>query len=136
MKIKTVVDTNVLISGIFWRGAPFEILRAWQQGSFILVTSLPILEEYRRVLAELAAIRALTIPASILELIELHSIVVEQVSFPEAVCDDPDDDKFLESAVAAAADYVVSGDKALLRVKQYGGIKIVQPREFLKMLSC
>ena len=97
MKIKAVVDTNVLISGIFWRGVPFEILRAWQQGSFTLVTSLLILEEYWRVLTEVKAVRGLAIPASILELIELHSLVVEQVSFPQAVCDDPDDDKFLET---------------------------------------
>ena len=68
-------------------------------------------------------------------MIELHSVWVEQISFPSAVCDDPDDDKFLETAVAAAVDYVVSGDKALLRVKQYSGIKIVQPSHFLKVIS-
>lgn len=96
---------------------------------------MPILEEYRRVLAELAGKRPVAAAESILGLIELHSSLVEKASFAQTVCEDPDDDKFLETAVSAAADYVVSGDKALLRVKQYGEIVIVQPSRFLKILS-
>jgi uncharacterized protein len=60
--------------------------------------------------------------------------MVEPISFARAVCNDPDDDKFLEAAVAATADYVVSGDAALLRLKGYRGIGIVKPAEFLKLL--
>jgi len=62
VKIKAVVDTNVLISGVFWRGTPFEILRAWQRGRFSLAVSVPILQEYQRVLAEVAAERAFIMP--------------------------------------------------------------------------
>jgi predicted nucleic acid-binding protein len=47
--IKAILDTNVLISGIFWKGVPFEILKAWQKHRFRLVISLPILYEYHRV---------------------------------------------------------------------------------------
>jgi predicted nucleic acid-binding protein len=72
---------------------------------------------------------------SILELIEFHSNMVEPVSFAKAVCSDPDDDKFLEAAVAADADYVVSGDAALLRIRKYQRVQIVKPAQFLKMLS-
>jgi len=89
---KATVDTNVLISGIFWTGVPFEILKAWQDGRFQLAISPPILEEYRRVL------------------------------------------EFLETAVAAGADYVVTGDVALLPVKQYQRVQIVRPKQFLKAL--
>ena len=71
---------------------------------------------------------------SILGLIELYSEMVEPVSFAKPVCSDPDDDKFLEAAVAANADYVVSGDAALLRLKGHGNIGIVKPAEFLKLL--
>lgn len=49
MKIKAILDTNVFISGVFWQGPPFEILKAWQEQRFRLVISPPILDEYRRV---------------------------------------------------------------------------------------
>ncbi len=52
MTIKAILDTNVIISGIFWKGAPFEILKAWQEHRFRLAITLPILNEYRRVLDE------------------------------------------------------------------------------------
>ena len=58
MKIKAILDTNVLISGMFWKGPPFEILKAWQEERFRLVMSPPILQEYRRVLDELTKKRA------------------------------------------------------------------------------
>ena len=72
--------------------------------------------------------------SSVLEVIELQSEMVEPVSFAEAVCDDPDDDKFLEAALAANADYVVSGDAALLSLKNYHRIQIVRPALFLRLL--
>lgn len=135
MKIKAVLDTNVLISGIFWLGAPFEILRGWQRQQFVLTVSLPILEEYRRVLDEMTRKRPLPVLTSILELIEIRAEMITPVSFVRAVCSDPDDDKFLGAAVAANADYIVSGDTALLRLKNYQRIEIVRPAQFLKLIS-
>lgn len=134
MKIKAVLDTNVVISGIFWKGAPFEILAAWQEQRFFLVISPPILDEYRRVLDEMTKQRPIPVLGSILELIELHSEMVTPVHFPEHVCSDPDDDKFLEAALASRADYLVSGDAALLKIKNHQGIQIVKPRQFLALM--
>jgi len=51
--IKAILDTNVIVSVVFWKGAPFEILEAWQKRRFLLAISLPILSEYRRVLVEM-----------------------------------------------------------------------------------
>jgi len=65
--------------------------------------------------------RALPVLSSILKVIELHSEMIEPVSFSKPVCNDPDDDKFLEAALAADADYVVTGDAALLNVKHHHG---------------
>lgn len=134
MTIKAIIDTNVIVSGIFWKGAPFEILEAWQKRRFLLAVSLPILNEYRRVLDEMTKKRPSPVLGSILEVIELHSEMVEPVSFTRTVCSDPDDDKFLEAALAADADYVVSGDAALLSLKNHRGIRIVRPAQFLKLL--
>lgn len=135
MTIKAVLDTNVLISGIFWKGAPFEILKAWQERCFRLAISLPILDEYRRVLEEMTRKRPPVVLGSILGLIELHSEMVDPVRFAKTVCSDPHDDKFLEAAVAAGADYIASGDAALLSLKNYQRIQIVRPAQFLKLLS-
>jgi putative PIN family toxin of toxin-antitoxin system len=134
VKIKAVLDTNVVISGIFWKGAPFEILEAWQKRRFLLVISPPVLYEYRRVLDEMTKQRPIPVLGSIMEIIELHSEMVTPVRFPGRVCSDPDDDKFLEAALAARADYVVSGDAALLKIKNHQGIQIVRPRQFLTSL--
>ena len=134
MTIKAILDTNVVISGIFWKGPPFRVLEAWQEKRFRLVISVPILEEYRRVLAEMAGEHFSPVLHSILGLIELHSEMVEPISFAKAVCNDADDDKLFEAAFAAAADYVVSGVTALLRLKDHRGIRMVKPAEFLRLL--
>jgi putative PIN family toxin of toxin-antitoxin system len=95
VKIKAILDTNVFISGVFWKGPPFEILKAWQEQRFRLAVSLSILDEYRRVLDELSKAQRMPVLSSVLKIIELHSEMVEPVSFAERVCSDPDDDKFL-----------------------------------------
>lgn len=136
MNIKAVLDTNVLISGIFWSGAPFAVLQAWRQQRFVLTLSLPILEEYRRVLEEMSRKHSLHSAAQVLKLIELYAEMVTPVSFARAVCSDPDDDKFLEAAIAARAGYVVSGDAALLQLKNYQHIEIVRPAQFLNAVLC
>jgi len=135
VKIKAILDTNVFISGVFWNGPPFEILKAWQEQRFRLAISLPILDEYRRVLDEFAKRRQMPVLNSVLKVIELHSEIVKPVSFRVPVCSDPDDDKFLEAAIAAGADYIVSGDKALLNVKFHREVEVVRPSRFLKLLS-
>lgn len=73
MTIKAILDTNVLISGIFWTSAPSKILQAWQMQRCRLVISPPILDEYRRVLNEMAHSQPSPVLGSILELIELNS---------------------------------------------------------------
>jgi putative PIN family toxin of toxin-antitoxin system len=93
------------------------------------------LDEYRRVLDEFAKERQMPVLNSVLKVIELHSEIVKPVPFSELVCSDPDGDKFLEAAIAAGADYIVSGDKALLNVKFHHEVEVVRPSRFLKLLS-
>jgi len=77
--IKAILDTNVVISRVFWKGPPVRVLEAWQAQRFRLVISVSILEEYRRVLAEMAGERFSPVLHSILGLIELHSEMVEPI---------------------------------------------------------
>jgi len=115
--IKAILDTNVIISGIFWKGAPFEILKAWHEHRFRLAITLPILNEYRRVLDEMTKKHPLPVLSSILEVIELYSEMVEPVSLAGTVCSDPDDDKFLEAALALPA-AIVNGEPAARPVRR------------------
>ena len=73
--MKVVLDTNVLVSGIFFSGPPAGILRAWSQGKFQLVLSPEILDEYKRVSAELAVKFPDIDIQRILDLIVVHSEV-------------------------------------------------------------
>jgi putative PIN family toxin of toxin-antitoxin system len=133
--MRAVIDTNVFVSGIFWKGPPHQLLLAWQKGQFKLVLSAPILEEYRRILAELASKYEGVQYERILELVELNAEIVTPIAFARPVCTDPDDDKFLGTALAAGVECVVSGDKALLKLNGYRELRIMKPQLFLKELS-
>jgi putative PIN family toxin of toxin-antitoxin system len=130
--MRVVLDTNVLMSGIFWTGSPARILAAWSEGRFDLLASLEILTEYRRVGKRLAEQYPSVDIDPVLDLIIRESRIVEPVPLPANACDDPDDVKFLACAIAGRAACVVSGDRALLRVSGYEGIEVVTPRDFLK----
>ena len=132
--IKAILDTNVFISVIFWKARPFGSSKAWQEERFRIAISPPILDEYRRVLDEMMKKRPSPAIASILKLVELHSEMVEPVSLAKPICSDPDDDKFLEAALASHAAYIVSGDAALLNLKHHRGIEIVRRTRFLDIL--
>ena len=129
--MRIVLDTNVLVSGIFFGGPPGEILHAWRSGEVQFVLSPEILEEYQQVGEELAARYEGADLRPFLDLLVVHAEMVVGMPLPEPVCDDPEDDKFVACAVAANVSYIVSGDKHLLRVSGYQGIEIVRPRTFV-----
>lgn len=128
--MRIVLDTNVLVSGVFFGGIPGRILQAWRDGKIQIVLSPEILDEYREVLDELAASHPGIDVRRFLDLVIVHGDLVVGASLSEEVCDDPEDDKFLACAVSTAADCVVSGDKHLLKVSGYRGIVVLKPRAF------
>jgi len=130
--MKVVVDTNVLISGVFFGGMPARVLEAWRDGKFDLVASPDILEEYRRVGEELAARFTGVSLAPLLALLVMTAEIIEPPGLTEQVSRDPDDDKFIACALAGDCQCIISGDKDLLEVSGYQGIKVVAPREFLE----
>ena len=132
--MKAVIDTNVFVSGIFWKGPPFKILEAWKNRKFTLVLSVEIFEEYRRILDELSLKYPSVDTPKILETVTFHAEFVTSKPFPKPICSDPDDDKFLSVAMAAKADAIATGDKALLSLNGFNEINILKPAEFLKLL--
>jgi putative PIN family toxin of toxin-antitoxin system len=129
--VRIILDTNVLISGIFFGGPPARILQAWRDRRVRIIVSASILKEYRRVAEEIAREAPGIDIDRILELITIESEMTAAPSLPSRVCDDPDDDKFLAAAIASGVHLIVSGDKALLRASGYAGVKVLRPRDFV-----
>ena len=131
--MRIVLDTNVLMSGIFFAGPPHQILNAWRSGRFVLVLSPEILEEYYRTAEELSEQFGDMGVQRILSLLAVHSELVNAPLMSSQVCSDRDDDKFIACALAGSSKIIVSGDKALLRVSGYKGVEVLRPRQFLDL---
>jgi putative PIN family toxin of toxin-antitoxin system len=127
--IKAVIDTNVFISAILWKGTPQKVLEKWSQGKFKLIVSNEIVLEYEEILNRLLN-HSQQITHRAIETVRLHAEYVQPISLPKPICRDPDDDIFIGTALSAKADYIVSGDKDLLSLKEIMNTKIVTPREF------
>jgi uncharacterized protein len=129
--MKIVLDTNVFISGIFFRGPPFEILQAWKDRRLQIVLTKQILDEYRRVAESLRTNFPTVDILPIIDLLTIHGVLINTGDVSLTVCEDPDDDKFIECAIASGTRTIVSGDKHLLNITGYQGIKVLKPRGFV-----
>lgn len=136
--MRVVLDTNIVVSATLIRGGNEDrILRAWQRGAFEVVLSHQILQEMGRVLSypKLRKLRWMREEevVGLLELLAEESVLVPG-RVRVAICRDPEDNKFIEAAIEARASYVVTGDKGLLALKRYRGIRILPSAMFLKIL--
>lgn len=129
--MKVIIDTNVFVSGVFFKGPPYQILRAWLEAKIELVISPDILDEYRRVGLILAEEHPGVDLIPMLEFVIQNATVYSAPLPPEAICEDPDDDKFFACALASGSKIIVSGDKHLLVASGYRGIEVLKPREFI-----
>ena len=129
--MKVILDTNVFVSGVFFSGPPYRILEAWRDGKIQLVMSREILDEYRRVGESLAEQFPNIELQPMLELITTNAELFSVQNLPEPVCKDPDDDKFLACALASKCKVIISGDKNLLKVSGFHGIRVIRPRDFV-----
>jgi putative PIN family toxin of toxin-antitoxin system len=130
--MKVVVDTNVLVSGVFFGGMPSRILEAWRDQRIDVVVSPDILEEYRRVGEHLETQFTDVSLAPFLALLVMNAEIIEPPDLPEQVSRDSDDDKFIACALAGRCHVIISGDKDLLSISGSRGVKVVAPREFLE----
>lgn len=121
--MRLVLDTSVLVSAAFWEGPEWRLLRSCLAGEHVLVLSPAIIEELFGVLTgkfELAPAAARTYA-----LLPIRAcVLVEPSEEVHVVEPDPSDDRVLEAAVAGLADAIASGDRHLLDLKEYRGIRI------------
>lgn len=127
---KVVIDTNVYISAIFWGGKPREVVDLGRDKKIHIFTSPEIDNEISEKL-----IQKFNLPQhEVNKILSDFSTFTTPVSVKKrcnVIVDDPDDDKFVECAVECHADFIISGDRHLLKLKEYEGIKMVNPAGFL-----
>jgi len=131
--MKIVLDTNVLVSGIFWTGSPSAVLSHWINGRFELLLMDEIFDEYIRTLFRISKGKKDDLVNKWLILFAENSTFVT-VKKRFNLSPDPDDNKFLECAISGNADFIVSGDSHLLDLKSILNTEVITPSVFLKKL--
>lgn len=130
--MKVVIDTNIFVSS-FFGGKPRKIIDLWKDDKITLCLSNAILDEYIDVLRRIG----MKNEDELEELLSLFSrgfniLFTTKTPKIKIIQDDPDDDKFIECAAALKADVVITGDREVLALKQYMGIRILTPQQFLE----
>lgn len=129
--IRIILDTNVLMSGIFWSGKPSRILFAWHEKKIKFVISPEILDEYMRVGDILSKKYTGIDVLPIIDLIVIESELYQPGKLEQPVSKDPDDDKFIALCIEADCQIIVSGDSDLLDISGYRGIEVLKPADFI-----
>lgn len=137
--MRIVLDTNVVLSALLWRGTPYKLLETVKQRHTQLFVSPTLLEELGEVLNRpMSARRLALIGRTAHEVLADYYDAVEVVSPPSAppvVTADADDDHVIAAAVAAGADLLISGDRHVLALGTHAGVRIVSPAEALRVLE-
>ena len=134
--MRIVLDTNVIIAGFFWQGSAKTIFAAIEDDEFELCLTRNILDEVKRVLQypkfERHIRRAGIGPEKLLDGLLAHSLMFEDVELATVVAEDPSDDMFINCALLSGVKRIISGDKHLLRIGSFMGIRIVTPATFVR----
>ena len=135
--LKAVIDTSVLVSGLINSRSSRQIILALENSLFIPVISPAILEELLDVLARAKFHKNFNreTASRLIETIKSQAIAVTPRMKLNAVPADPNDNCFIEAALASKADCVVSLDNHLLDLKSFNGIPILRPLDFIKRLK-
>lgn len=133
--MRVVIDTNVFVSGVLVEaGNPSLVIRSWKSGrKYQLFITEEIIQENLKVMYRLEI--NVDIVADWDRVIRKSAVLVVPARRIEVIKDDPSDNKFLECAIEAQADYIVSGDKHLKKLAEFEGIKIINARKFLDILA-
>lgn len=138
--MRIVLDTNVVLSALLWRGTPYQLFRTVRRSEHVLVfSSAALLTELAETLTRpFAAKRFALIGRAAHEVLADYIDAVELVtpsSVPRVVAADVDDDQVIAAAVAAQADLVISGDSDLLTLGIHGKTRIVTPAEAFRLVT-
>jgi putative PIN family toxin of toxin-antitoxin system len=134
LPLTAVFDTNILFSATGWQGKPFECVQRARAGEVQVVTCPELIEE----LAEKLEARLHFSADQVAETIADYLGFLRVIQIPKVLMEvprDPEDNMVLECAIEGEAQYIVSGDKHLLELKEYRGIRIIRAADFLNLVS-
>ncbi|MBU2633941.1 MAG: putative toxin-antitoxin system toxin component, PIN family [Nanoarchaeota archaeon] len=133
MDKRVVLDTNILISAFGWGGNPKQIFNEIIKGNLNLIISSKQFEELSKVLDypkfDFSEEQKTRFKSLILEI----SIFVYPKEKVNIIKEDPSDNIFLETAITGKVDFIITGNNHLLKLKEFKGVKIVTPKEFLEI---
>ena len=133
--MRAVIDTNVLLSGLLWRGPSYALLEQVRNGAVTFISSPALLAELAEVLArpkfDTVLSRSNSSRQQMLAKVRMLAEVIDPPPLTQPVCRDPDDDAVLALARAAQADVIVSGDDDLLSLTSFDSIPILNPAQAL-----
>ena len=138
---RAVLDANAIVSGIMGlaiaASSPGEVLRRWHRQDYGLVVSTPIMAEVRRAFQKpyFTERRSLQVIERNVDLIHRRALFAALTINVTGVATHPEDDLVLATAVSASVDILVSGDRQLLKLGSYEGVRILSPRDFLTYLD-
>ena len=132
---RIVLDTNVLISAILFGGPPRDVLKLVIGGTVGCSISLVILDELRDVLQRPKFKFSSEQAFNVLEELHASCSIINPMVKINVITEDPDDNKILECAIEANAAVIVSGDRHLLDLVGFRGVKILTPAAFIKVVK-
>jgi putative PIN family toxin of toxin-antitoxin system len=128
-----VLDTNILISVLLFKGELLRVVGLWQKGKIVPIISKETFDELRTVLEY---------PKFSLSRAEINSLIENEIlpvfevadvsKHVKGACRDPEDDKFISCAISANANWIVTGDKDLSDLKKYEFVRIIHASDFIK----
>ena len=137
--MRAVLDTNVVVSGLIWNASPRRVLDAARDKRLTLYTSSVLLDELAEVLSRDHLARLISanhVSATFLmRRFAMLAQVITPASIRPTVLADADDDHVLACALAAHADWIISGDAHLLNLKHYQGMRIMDAAKALRSLA-
>jgi len=135
--LRVVFDVNVLVSSLITRGKPRELWFKARRNNFRLILSKEIVSEFAKVISrgKFSKYIGKEDVKVFLQAIYETALFVKIKSRFKIVKEDPEDDMVLRTAYDSKADYIVSGDKHLLSLREFKGIRIVSVNEMLKILE-
>ncbi len=137
--MRAVLDTNVVVSGLLWKTSPRQVLDAARDQRLLIYTTSVPLDELAEVLSRAHLAPVIAANQSSPEFLMRHYAMLAQVVAPAQIArvveKDIDDDAVLACALAAQADWIVSGDAHLLNLKHYHGMRIIDATEAIRALA-
>lgn len=133
--MRAVLDTNVVMSAIFFGGTPLKIVRAAFAKKVELVVTKAVLSEYREVAERLRSQFPAVNHRRPLAILESKLTIVRPIPLGDTGCRDPDDDAILACALGGKAKLICSGDGDLLSLNGFRGLEVMHPADFCRLLN-